>query len=215
MHLEFFLPACVTCSCPWLQGRSLSPAVDMDSLREAISQAAPGKGEVRRAIVNSTFQPRAAAFTSLIQQCARAKSWQKAIEVFEAMQETSNVKVRRCQTYLFTYSATEGLTCRSSYSSTLLNTGDIILRAAACLSISSGPFLILDLCHQVLSAVKFTPHMMHAGKFHHLLCPDQRVLELWAVARGREHLLANAGGFTERSRVLPKHHHLQLAYHCL
>lgn len=65
----------------------------MDSLREAVSLATAGTGEVRRAIRESTFQPRAAAFTSLIQQCARTKAWQKALEVFEAMQETPGVKV--------------------------------------------------------------------------------------------------------------------------
>lgn len=66
----------------------------MDSLREAVTLAAPRTGEVRRAIRESTFQPRAAAFTSLIQQCARTKAWEKALEVFEAMKETPGVKAR-------------------------------------------------------------------------------------------------------------------------
>ena len=69
------------------------PAVDMDSLREAVGQASAGTGEVRRVITQSTFQPRAAAFTSLIQQCARSKNWQKALEVFETMKEYPAVKV--------------------------------------------------------------------------------------------------------------------------
>lgn len=69
------------------------PAVDMDGLREAVGQASAGTGEVRRAITSATFQPRAAAFTSLIQQCARAKNWQKALEVFETMKEYPAVKV--------------------------------------------------------------------------------------------------------------------------
>ena len=71
-----------------------APATDMDSLREAVTLATAGTGEVRRAIRESTFQPRAAAFTSLIQQCARTKAWQKALEVFDAMKETPGVKAR-------------------------------------------------------------------------------------------------------------------------
>lgn len=76
-----------------LQGSVAGPAVDMDGLREAVGQATAGTGEVRRAITAATFQPRAAAFTSLIQQCARAKNWQKALEVFETMKEYPAVKV--------------------------------------------------------------------------------------------------------------------------
>ena len=75
----------------------------MDQLKEAVSIAAPGTGEVQRVIRESTFQPRAAAFTSLIQQCARARAWQKAVDVFHALQETPGLKVgtaplRRAQT---------------------------------------------------------------------------------------------------------------------
>ena len=68
----------------------------MDQLKEAVSSAAPGTGEVQRVIRESTFQPRAAAFTSLIQQCARARAWQKAVDVFHALQETPGLKVRLC-----------------------------------------------------------------------------------------------------------------------
>ena len=69
------------------------PAQDMDQLKEAVSSAAAGTGEVQRVIRDSTFQPRAAAFTSLIQQCARARAWQKAVDVFHALQETPGLKV--------------------------------------------------------------------------------------------------------------------------
>ena len=69
------------------------PAQDMDQLKEAVSSAAAGTGEVQRVIKESTFQPRAAAFTSLIQQCARARAWQKAVDVFQALQETPGLKV--------------------------------------------------------------------------------------------------------------------------
>ena len=69
------------------------PAQDMDQLKEAVSSAAPGTGEVQRVIRESTFQPRAAAFTSLIQQCARVRAWQKAVDVFQALQETPGLKV--------------------------------------------------------------------------------------------------------------------------
>ena len=68
----------------------------MDQLKEAVSSAAPGTGEVQRVIRESTFQPRAAAFTSLIQQCARARAWQKAVDVFHALQETPGLKARLC-----------------------------------------------------------------------------------------------------------------------
>ena len=71
------------------------PAQDMDQLKEAVSSAAPGTGEVQRVIRESTFQPRAAAFTSLIQQCARVRAWQKAVDVFQALQETPGLKVWR------------------------------------------------------------------------------------------------------------------------
>ncbi|CAL8462083.1 g1614 [Coccomyxa elongata] len=81
-------------------GSVAGPAVDMDGLREAVGQATAGTGEVRRAITTATFQPRAAAFTSLIQQCARAKNWQKALEVFETMKEYPAVKAN-----YITYSA--------------------------------------------------------------------------------------------------------------
>lgn len=65
----------------------------MDQLKEAVSSATAGTGEVQRVIKESTFQPRAAAFTSLIQQCARARAWQKAVDVFQALQETPGLKV--------------------------------------------------------------------------------------------------------------------------
>ena len=69
------------------------PANDMDQLKDAVSNATVGTGEVQKVIRESTFQPRAAAFTSLIQQCARVRAWQKALEVFQALQEMPGLKV--------------------------------------------------------------------------------------------------------------------------
>lgn len=77
------------------------PASDMDQLKDAVGNAAVGTGEVQKVIRESTFQPRAAAFTSLIQQCARVRAWQKALEVFQALQEMPGLKVsqhNQCQT---------------------------------------------------------------------------------------------------------------------
>ena len=73
----------------------------MDQLKDAVGNAAVGTGEVQKVIRESTFQPRAAAFTSLIQQCARVRAWQKALEVFQALQEMPGLKVsqhNQCQT---------------------------------------------------------------------------------------------------------------------
>lgn len=58
---------------------------DMDSLKAAISQAVPGTGQVKQAITAATFQPRAPAFTSLIQTCAKFRELQKALEIFDTM----------------------------------------------------------------------------------------------------------------------------------
>lgn len=43
--------------------------------------ACSGTGEVARVIGTASFQPQAAAFTSLLHMCAKAKLWQKALEV--------------------------------------------------------------------------------------------------------------------------------------
>ena len=43
--------------------------------------ACSGTGEVARVIGSASFQPQAAAFTSLLHMCAKAKLWQKALEV--------------------------------------------------------------------------------------------------------------------------------------
>ena len=44
-----------------------------------------GTGEVERAVASATFHPQAAAFTALLHMCAKAKLWEKALEVFAAM----------------------------------------------------------------------------------------------------------------------------------
>jgi pentatricopeptide repeat protein len=60
---------------------------DMDSLKAAVQNADSTKGCVRDIILSSSFQMRATGFTSLLQTCNRQKSWKKALEVFETMQE--------------------------------------------------------------------------------------------------------------------------------
>ena len=72
--------------------RKGDPPYDMDSLRERVANAVAGTGDVRHAITSSTFQPREAAFTSLIHQCTRAKAWQKALEVFEVLGDTKGLQ---------------------------------------------------------------------------------------------------------------------------
>ena len=41
---------------------------------------------MERAVASATFHPQAAAFTSLLHMCSKAKLWEKALEVFAAMQ---------------------------------------------------------------------------------------------------------------------------------
>lgn len=38
-------------------------------------------------IGSASFQPQAAAFTSLLHMCAKSRLWQKALEVFQAMRD--------------------------------------------------------------------------------------------------------------------------------
>lgn len=82
-------------------------ACDMDSLKFAIAHAIPGTGQVKQAITEATFMPRAPAFTSLIQTCAKYRQVQKAIEVFDTMANTEAIDVKpntvhyRCVTWTF------------------------------------------------------------------------------------------------------------------
>lgn len=69
-------------------------ACDMDSLKFAIAHAIPGTGQVKQAITEATFVPRAPAFTSLIQTCAKYRQVQKAIEVFDTMATTEAIDVK-------------------------------------------------------------------------------------------------------------------------
>ena len=69
-------------------------ACDMDSLKFAIAHAIPGTGQVKQAITEATFMPRAPAFTSLIQTCAKYRQVQKAIEVFDTMATTEAIDVK-------------------------------------------------------------------------------------------------------------------------
>eukprot|EP00873_Tetraselmis_striata_P022659 jgi/Tetstr1/442923/TSEL_030985.t1 len=70
----------------------------METLKAAISAATAGTGAVGRALATSSFRPRARAFTSLIQMCGKAKSADKALEVFEAMKNTPDVEAN-CISY--------------------------------------------------------------------------------------------------------------------
>ena len=61
------------------------PAHDMQTLKQQIADASPGTGDVQLAVTSATFAPRAAAFTSLLQSCAKARQTAKAMELFDAM----------------------------------------------------------------------------------------------------------------------------------
>eukprot|EP00884_Botryococcus_braunii_P013209 jgi/Botrbrau1/2188/Bobra.101_2s0021.2 len=58
---------------------------DMLSLKAAINFAKPGTGEVQKIIKTIAFQPQAAAFTAVLHMCGKGKSWEKALEIFQAM----------------------------------------------------------------------------------------------------------------------------------
>ncbi|KDD74803.1 hypothetical protein H632_c1064p1, partial [Helicosporidium sp. ATCC 50920] len=73
---------------------------DVDTLKARLSSARAGTGEVAAVVASVTFQPRAAAFTSLIQAASKSKDTQKALEIFRAMQDVAGV-----QANTFTYSA--------------------------------------------------------------------------------------------------------------
>lgn len=75
-------------------------ASDMDSLKRLIAAARPGTGEVTHIIATATFCPRAAAFTSLLQLCAKSREMEKALEIFHAMQLVACI-----QPNTFSYSA--------------------------------------------------------------------------------------------------------------
>lgn len=70
---------------------ALDGPCDMDSLKIAISQAIPGTGQVKQAITSATFQPRAPAFTSLMQNCAKFRQLERCYEIFDAMQTSGAI----------------------------------------------------------------------------------------------------------------------------
>ncbi|KFM22821.1 Pentatricopeptide repeat-containing protein, mitochondrial [Auxenochlorella protothecoides] len=59
----------------------------MDALKQRMATAKAGTGEVAAVLSSVTFQPRAAAFTSLIQAASKAKATEKALELFQCMQD--------------------------------------------------------------------------------------------------------------------------------
>ena len=65
-----------------------APIENMEELKQRIAQA--GAGDIQRLLTSSNlaFQPREAAFTALVTQCARAKAWEKALAVFSALRAT-------------------------------------------------------------------------------------------------------------------------------
>ena len=79
---------------------SPKPAWDMDTLKRSICSARTGTGDVRHIIETCTFKPREQAFTTLINMCGQLRDWQKAVEVFDAMQSVRGVKSN-----MYTYSA--------------------------------------------------------------------------------------------------------------
>lgn len=64
---------------------------DMDTLKHRISEAKSGTGQVAAVLASVTFKPRAAAFTSLIQSASRSKDAQKALEIFQCMQDMFHI----------------------------------------------------------------------------------------------------------------------------
>ena len=103
-ELEWALAACQLAPHAEAARRPYIPGTvqcwDMSSLKQAISAAVAGTGQVREIIQSCVFSPREQAFTSLIKLCGNSGEWQKAIEIFEAMHFLGNV---RPNTY--TYSA--------------------------------------------------------------------------------------------------------------
>ena len=60
--------------------------------RMHMEAARAGTGEVEALIRNSSFQPREAAFTRLIQQCVPQQDWQKALELWHVMRSIKELK---------------------------------------------------------------------------------------------------------------------------
>lgn len=72
---------------PTSHNRSSALIKDMDALKQRMATAKAGTGEVAAVLSSVTFQPRAAAFTSLIQAASKAKATEKALELFQCMQD--------------------------------------------------------------------------------------------------------------------------------
>ena len=60
--------------------------------RGLIDRAQAGSGEVARIIAASTFRPREPAYTKLLQQCKHSHSWEKAVELWDVMRATPELK---------------------------------------------------------------------------------------------------------------------------
>jgi pentatricopeptide repeat protein len=94
MHSQVSRKGCLFCSCMFLTPMSdfardhlCENSVNFGLLPVTDHMVAPfvGTGQVQRIIAKATFQPQAAAFTALLHMCAKAKLWEKALEIFEAM----------------------------------------------------------------------------------------------------------------------------------
>lgn len=59
----------------------------MEELKQRIAQAQAGDVQRLLSPGSLAFQPREAAFTALVTQCARAKAWEKALAVFNALRQ--------------------------------------------------------------------------------------------------------------------------------
>ena len=64
----------------------------MDELKQRIAGAQAADIARLLAPSNLAFQPRAAAFTTLVAQCGKVKAWEKALAVFEALRQTPGMK---------------------------------------------------------------------------------------------------------------------------
>lgn len=192
---------------------------DMDSLKMAISQAIPGTGQVKRAITDATFQPRAPAFTSLIQTCAKFRQVQKAIEIFDTMATSEAIDVKpntvhyRCSLqsallhrhFATLCSCAEALPDSLPAGSSLASGTELCLTALQCTNFRlrnsrkmAGSFRCLQE-HGAGSAHRSELHSQH----HHVLFANQCMCSGKQIRQSSASLRRDAGG-----GVTARSHHI-------
>ena len=95
-HGQYAFPAGSSMPCGSSAGQSDLLKRDLWS-RSQMETARAGTGEVARIIRSSTFQPREAAFTKLIQACVPSHDWQKALELWDVMRATPRAQAQHHQ----------------------------------------------------------------------------------------------------------------------